>query len=783
MNFDRVPEELKQLRQWVVWRYVKRDDGKLTKLPYSPVRTTLASVTDSNTWGSFEEAKAATKLESVAGIGFVLTVHDDYTFVDLDDPYAKNHDGSPKYSNADELMARQRSVYEGMQTYAELSPSGHGLHLIARGRVDGGKKRHAIELYSSERYMTMTGNVYRESPITAQQPWIDWLYGELGGGRNALSAADAGVYSIDKEPDDDVLRKAYSAANGVKFQALFEGRFQDAGFPSQSEADFALIDMLQFFTTSRQQIRRLFFRSGLAQRDKANRPGYVESMIARSFDRQPAGIDIEALMASVDKAYDQKATETAPAARQAPAEPSEAAEPPSPYLAPLPGLLGQIAWFIYSAAPRPVPEIAVAGAIGLLAGISGRCFNVSGTGLNVYILMLARTGRGKEAIAQGIGRLMAPIKSIDGSGGGVPGAEEFIGPQEIASGQALIKYMGKTSRSFVSIISEFDNFMGYLTAFNVSPPVAKLKQVLLSAYSRSGRNQRLDKSIYSESDKNVAVVPSPAISLIGEGTPDKFYELLSDSLISDGFLSRFSVIEYTGPRVPLNERFASVTPSTELIQHMSRLAAHCLSLNSKDQIIDVVIQPAALELLNEFNLECDARINTATNGTISELWNRAHLKANKLAALIAVGCNWYAPTIDEQAAAWGIACSRHDTAALVARFETGRIGAISADQAQVRDVKRKLIKLFNREIKGATYKLSDAAIAAGIFNSYYLQNVTANLNSFKLDRRGSAVAYTSIVQSLVRMGVIDELSRADKERLGVLGAAYVLKEWDWLRAD
>jgi len=42
-----------------------------------------------------------------------------------------------------------------------------------------------------------------------------------------------------------------------------------------------------------------------------------------------------------------------------------------PYSVP-PGFLGEVAQFIYGAAPRPVPEIALAGAIGLLAGIVGR---------------------------------------------------------------------------------------------------------------------------------------------------------------------------------------------------------------------------------------------------------------------------------------------------------------------------------------------------------------------------------------------------------------------------
>lgn len=65
---------------------------------------------------------------------------------------------------------------------------------------------------------------------------------------------------------------------------------------------------------------------------------------------------------------------------------------------PIPGLVGEVAKFIYASAPRPVAEIAFVGAIGLVAGISGRAYNVSGRGLYQYALLLANTGTGKEAM-------------------------------------------------------------------------------------------------------------------------------------------------------------------------------------------------------------------------------------------------------------------------------------------------------------------------------------------------------------------------------------------------
>ena len=55
--FDNIPEELKQLDQWVLWRMEQRGD-KITKVPIQTNKV-LASTTNPETWASFENAKRA----------------------------------------------------------------------------------------------------------------------------------------------------------------------------------------------------------------------------------------------------------------------------------------------------------------------------------------------------------------------------------------------------------------------------------------------------------------------------------------------------------------------------------------------------------------------------------------------------------------------------------------------------------------------------------------------------------------------------------------------------
>lgn len=145
---DNIPEELRQRRQWLVWKLEQRD-GKPTKIPYIAGGVGKASSTDSLTWRTFDEAVQALRTSRYDGIGFVFSSGDPYAGVDLDkcrDP------------ETGELEEWAREVVKNLGGYAEASPSGTGVHVIVRGKAPN-KKRGRVEAYSSERYFTMTGQV------------------------------------------------------------------------------------------------------------------------------------------------------------------------------------------------------------------------------------------------------------------------------------------------------------------------------------------------------------------------------------------------------------------------------------------------------------------------------------------------------------------------------------------------------------------------------------------------------------------------------------------------
>jgi primase-polymerase (primpol)-like protein len=84
VNFfeNRIPQELIVRNHWLCWRFEPRN-GKLTKAPINPHTGNRASVRDSITWGSFDEAKRARQWFACDGVGFVLS-GDGVVALDLD---------------------------------------------------------------------------------------------------------------------------------------------------------------------------------------------------------------------------------------------------------------------------------------------------------------------------------------------------------------------------------------------------------------------------------------------------------------------------------------------------------------------------------------------------------------------------------------------------------------------------------------------------------------------------------------------------------------------------
>lgn len=756
-----IPEELRQVPQWVVWKYENAQAGKPTKVPYSPNNfQTRANVNDPNTFGTFEQAHAALEPGWFSGLGFVLTQDDPYTMVDLDDT-----EGDANLYNT------QIEIYRRLGSYTEVSPSGKGVHVIVKGSLPAGRKRNRIELYSSGRFMTMTGNFLGGSnpDIVDRNDMVNELYSLLGG-KEEKTHYDG--HEPQTKSDEEVISQAKEASNGEKFTALHVGNWSQY-YPSQSEADLAYVNIIAFYTQNREQITRIFKASPLGARDKQTSIrgiGYIDYMINKSFDRLLPPVDCSAMLARLNEAItNSKAVQQQEAASVPIVTEIPETQTGSPYTVP-PGLLGEIAQFVYAQAPRPVPEIALTAAIGLMAGVCGRAYNVSNTGLNQYVMLLAPTGTGKEAIARGVEKLIGAVSRS------VPAATEFVGPAEIASSQALIKYMSNGPKSFVSIVGEVGIALQQMTDPRAPAHLVGLRRLLLDLFNKSGQGAVLRPTIYSDKEKNTTSVLSPSYTMMGESTPERFYESLDEMMISEGLLPRFTIIEYNGKRPPLNEDHAFVMPSAELVERFGQLCAQALMLNNSNQAVNVQIEPDAKALFDAFNVECDSRINGAAREVTKHLWNRAHIKAMKLAALVAVGNHPYQPLIDTASAEWAIRIVEADANSLLSRFNEGVIGQNSNETKQTNELVRVIKEYVTRPWSDVSkYGGSPMMHAEKQIPYVYLQRKLVTLAAFKAERASPSEVIRRTIQILIDRGDIRQVSKHETQaNFGYSGNAYMI---------
>ncbi len=275
IDVGRLPREIRESTRAVVWKWEQRN-GKRTKPPYAAFATEeKASATDARTWASFTEALDAFHDGKSDGVGIVLG--DGLAGVDLDD--CRNPETG-------EIAEWALAIVRRTNSYTEISPSGRGVKIFVRGILPhGGRNRKgSIEIYDHDRYFTVTASHLAGTPTTIEERTSELaaLHAEMfgkNGGRPESPRRETSTPSFD---DAELLERARNASNGAKFSALWSG--DTSGYPSHSEADQALCNLLAFWVgPDPARMDRLFRASGL-YREKWERDDYREKTIARSLE-------------------------------------------------------------------------------------------------------------------------------------------------------------------------------------------------------------------------------------------------------------------------------------------------------------------------------------------------------------------------------------------------------------------------------------------------------------------------------------------------------------------
>lgn len=261
----RVPAELTEYKQWLLWRRMEVN-GRTAKVPISPWTGKAAGCNQPQTWSTFRHVCVALKRYRADGIGFVFMDSDPFCGIDLDN--CRDTDGR---TNEEAL-----EIIRQIGSYAEISPSGNGVHIIIKARLGRpGWRTSGLEVYAAGRYFTMSGKHLHGTPegIEERQEELDKLLKErFPPEPRKLEPTVTECFGLS---DTALIEKAATAKSGLRFRRLWSGDTSDYD-GDHSRADAALCRILAFWTGGdRERIDRLFRMSGLMRAKWDRRTGQV----------------------------------------------------------------------------------------------------------------------------------------------------------------------------------------------------------------------------------------------------------------------------------------------------------------------------------------------------------------------------------------------------------------------------------------------------------------------------------------------------------------------------
>lgn len=247
-KYAALPHEMKLAKSWLVYRLEPGINGKKNKIPYDP--KTGRKANNPQLGVTFEVAVAAEK--DYDGIGFY--VESPFLVVDID--------GCVNQATGD-IESYAVEIVRALDSYTEASPSGKGLHVWVYAEKPGDKCRRGIEIYSTKRFMTVTGFHVEGTPTDIRKVDIALIYDRMLAGDflepEKKPAAVARATTTARAVNEPAKIRSESTATTSKLELLMsgsilsakpfvieDGRGNSVEYPSQSEADAALAVLLAF---------------------------------------------------------------------------------------------------------------------------------------------------------------------------------------------------------------------------------------------------------------------------------------------------------------------------------------------------------------------------------------------------------------------------------------------------------------------------------------------------------------------------------------------------------
>jgi hypothetical protein len=590
-----IPQELKDRKQWCCW---VNSNGN--KLPITPSGGTFRS-NDPSTFATFDEAEASGR-----PIAYVIQADDDLTGIDLDNCI----DDSGKIRDwAIPIVTRLDGI-----SYGEISPSGKGIKFLTRAsKAKGSRCKHVvgdskqqIEVFDFNRFWTITKDVYAgNTSIGDGSAAVDWIcktYLMEGGTKGNLQDID--WLGTETRTIETPLRlRAEQYADTIPLTG--EGGRNNAIF-SMAGHLFSMVDSRGLRLTTDQVVEVVLawnarLSEPLSPKEVLNAVNSADKNGTKREEKPPKLVAVSTPRLSKAEVCGLDF-------------PVCAKRPP--------GLIADIMDYTLRTSMYPQPELALAGAIALMATITGRrladCY---GNRTNVYVIGLAPSGSGKEQARK-------TNKSILAMAGG----EHMIGPERIGSSAGMVTHISM-SPAILFQLDEMGRMLATLKSPNKAPHLYNIATVLMQIYGSSDTIWIGDA--YADA-KKTQKINQPHAVIYGTAVPSGFWESMTADNITDGLIGRLLPFEsrtgYVDPQTP-----EIGDPPKSIIDQVSQWlgAGQLGNLGDKNPVpIIARYTPEAKQRYDNHMMEISERRRTEDEQAAA-LWSRAAGKAGKLALIFA----------------------------------------------------------------------------------------------------------------------------------------------------
>lgn len=296
-----------------------------------------------------------------------------------------------------------------------------------------------------------------------------------------------------------------------------------------------------------------------------------------------------------------------------------------------------------------------AAALSHLSSIISRSYQTHlGSSLNLYLVVLAKQGAGKEVLSSAYVELTNQLKL---SSNLVP-----VPRSDIALHKSLLN-----APAGLLILKEFGD---RLSEWSKPGHAAHMVPTLMKDIYGINAGRLLVGANYSDAAKDVPNIITPALNILAEGTRDQILQALTVHGTDDGFVGRLLFIE--GGKDWIDNDYPARNMPADLVKALSppftierRNAFAALGAPTPHTVTS---SDAAKAVFAKLKAE-EREAKRADDNPHHAFWRAATQNANKIAAVLAVWANSDAPNVTEEYAAWADAFVRRSIATAIAHME------------------------------------------------------------------------------------------------------------------